>query len=233
MQNWPFLFKVLCYLACKSSCLVLVLVHICWGRDGGSWCLKYLSLFNSCLSSKFLTVLSLTADCLYLAQVSSAARRVPPSAAPAPPEGWVQWRGASEVLSELHVLQLCLLQGWTELCALSWPLWHRLSAQPPPNTGQPLQVPAWNHSWLLGRDIKPFWELHGCEARHRMGTALGFLPCPSLWSLLLQQGNRGATCHSADVFLLLELSSHASLLDRIPWQQQHLLFLGRVAKFEE
>lgn len=64
-------------------------------------------------------------------------------AAPAPPEGWVQHRGSSEVLSELSVLQLCLLQGWAELCAgpcgTGWVPNHRL-------TLGSLSRSPWNHS---------------------------------------------------------------------------------------
>lgn len=126
MQNWPYLFKVL--LACKSSYLVLVLAHILSGRDGGSWCLKY--LFNSCLPCKHLTVLILPANCVHLAQVSVLLEgRAPPSAAPAPPEGWAQ---GEEPRGALRA-QLCLLQGWPELCAPLGTGWV-------PSTRQPVQV---------------------------------------------------------------------------------------------
>lgn len=65
----------------------------------------------------------------------------------------------------------------------------------------------WNRS--LAGTSNPSENCMGVRPDTGMGTALGFLPCPSLWSLQPQQGNRGATCHSADVSLQLELSSRA------------------------
>lgn len=219
MHNWPFLFKVL--LACKSSCLVLVLVHIFSGRDGGSWCLKY--LFNSCLASIW--------QCWVSLQIVFAWHRF------AVLGGLLQcccspsWRvGAVQRSLRAALRAPCAAAlPFAELWALGWLLWHRLSAQPPPNAGQPLQVPLEPQPCLAGTS-NPSENCVAVRPDTGMGTAVGFLPCPLLRFLLLQRGNPGASCHSTDVFLLLELSSRASLLERIPWQQQHVIFLGRVAK---
>lgn len=219
MQNWPFLFKVL--LACKSSYLVLVLVHTFSGRDGGSWCLKY--LFNSCLSSKSLAVLSLHAGCLHLAQVLVLLEGLFPVLL----QPLLKGESSGKELSGLCVLQLCLFYraGLSSgLCGTGWVPKHRL------NAGQPLQVSLESQ---LGRDIKPFWELHGCEARHRDGHSPGF---PSLSLTVVSAASaRKSRSHLSQCwcFLAAWAVQPCSLLERIPWQQHYVLFLGRVAKFWE